>query len=151
MRKMSNLYFIIIRYDPPERKDQAKARLASPWASDIWGLGCLIWEVIPFLGGDLWCIFFIFRCTMAASQQWTNLVGWEISLQPSSHPTRFSSPQFYHIRFYIVSSAEVNISPENQYFCTPPKMALHGNPVTPCHWTVLFLHEAQKRQFFCTL
>merc|ERR1719341_2079371 len=33
------------KYDPPERKDQAKARLASPWAADIWGLGCLIWEV----------------------------------------------------------------------------------------------------------
>jgi len=33
------------KYDPPERKDQTKARLASPWAADIWGLGCLIWEV----------------------------------------------------------------------------------------------------------
>ena len=43
----ANLRCFIIRYDPPERKDQAKARLASPWAADIWGLGCLIWEVIP--------------------------------------------------------------------------------------------------------
>jgi len=33
------------KYDPPERKDQAKARLSTAWAADIWGLGCLIWEV----------------------------------------------------------------------------------------------------------
>ena len=33
------------RYDPPERKDQVKARLATAWAADIWGLGCLVWEV----------------------------------------------------------------------------------------------------------
>jgi len=33
------------KYDPPERKDQSKARLATAWAADIWGLGCLIWEV----------------------------------------------------------------------------------------------------------
>ena len=33
------------KYEPPERKDPSKARLASPWAADIWGLGCLIWEV----------------------------------------------------------------------------------------------------------
>eukprot|EP00090_Calanus_glacialis_P001999 TRINITY_DN11500_c0_g1_i1.p1 TRINITY_DN11500_c0_g1~~TRINITY_DN11500_c0_g1_i1.p1 ORF type:complete len:779 (-),score=257.03 TRINITY_DN11500_c0_g1_i1:196-2532(-) len=33
------------KYSPPERKDPAKARLASVWAADTWGLGCLIWEV----------------------------------------------------------------------------------------------------------
>ena len=40
--------FNLIRYDPPERKDQSKARLATAWAADIWGLGCLIWEVGRF-------------------------------------------------------------------------------------------------------
>jgi len=33
------------KYAPPERKDPAKARLSSSWATDSWGLGCLIWEV----------------------------------------------------------------------------------------------------------
>jgi len=33
------------KYSPPEKKDPAKARLASTWAADSWGLGCLIWEV----------------------------------------------------------------------------------------------------------
>ena len=36
---------LMARYDPPERKDQVKARLATAWAADIWGLGCLVWEV----------------------------------------------------------------------------------------------------------
>ena len=31
-----------------------------------------------------------------------------------------------------------------------PKMALHENPGAPGSWPVIFLHEAQKRQFFCT-
>ena len=46
--------------------------------------------------------------------------------------------------------AEVNISSRNQYFCTWPKMALHGFPGRLGSWTVIFLHEAQKRQYFCT-
>jgi len=33
------------RYLAPERSDSSKARTASSWASDVWGLGCLIWEV----------------------------------------------------------------------------------------------------------
>ena len=33
------------KYSPPERSDHSKARLASSWAADVWGLGCLIWEV----------------------------------------------------------------------------------------------------------
>lgn len=33
------------KYDPPERKDSSKGRLSNPWSADIWGLGCLIWEV----------------------------------------------------------------------------------------------------------
>ena len=36
---------LMARYNPPERKDQVKARLATAWAADIWGLGCLVWEV----------------------------------------------------------------------------------------------------------
>jgi len=33
------------KYSPPERSDPGKARVASSWAADVWGLGCLIWEV----------------------------------------------------------------------------------------------------------
>jgi len=33
------------KYSPPERKDPSKAKLASTWAADSWGLGCLVWEV----------------------------------------------------------------------------------------------------------
>jgi len=33
------------RYLAPENNDSSKARTASSWASDVWGLGCLIWEV----------------------------------------------------------------------------------------------------------
>ena len=40
--------------------------------------------------------------------------------------------------------AEVNISSRNQYFCTCPKMALHGFPGRLGSWTVIFLHEAQE-------
>ena len=49
-----------------------------------------------------------------------------------------------------LSNAEVNISSRNQYFCTCPKMALHGFPGRLSSWTVILLHEAQKRQYFCT-
>ena len=33
------------KYCPPERSDPSKARTASSWGADVWGLGCLIWEV----------------------------------------------------------------------------------------------------------
>ena len=33
------------KYSPPERSDPSKARTSSSWGADVWGLGCLIWEV----------------------------------------------------------------------------------------------------------
>ncbi|CAH1262011.1 SCYL1 [Branchiostoma lanceolatum] len=33
------------RYDPPEKNDLSRGRKAEKWSSDMWGLGCLIWEV----------------------------------------------------------------------------------------------------------
>jgi len=33
------------KYQPPEIKDISKQQFSSDWSSDIWGLGCLIWEV----------------------------------------------------------------------------------------------------------
>ena len=33
------------KYAAPERGDPSKARLSSSWAADVWGLGCLVWEV----------------------------------------------------------------------------------------------------------
>ena len=33
------------KYSPPERTDPSKARTTSSWAADVWGLGCLVWEV----------------------------------------------------------------------------------------------------------
>ncbi|KAG7172298.1 N-terminal kinase-like protein-like [Homarus americanus] len=32
-------------YNPPEKNDPSKMRKSSKWAADVWGLGCLIWEV----------------------------------------------------------------------------------------------------------
>ncbi|KAK9873941.1 hypothetical protein WA026_002294 [Henosepilachna vigintioctopunctata] len=32
-------------YDPPEKTDPSKLRLANKCSADMWGLGCLIWEV----------------------------------------------------------------------------------------------------------
>ncbi|KAL1501027.1 hypothetical protein ABEB36_006432 [Hypothenemus hampei] len=32
-------------YDPPEKEDPSKQRLITKCSSDMWGLGCLIWEV----------------------------------------------------------------------------------------------------------
>jgi len=47
-------------------------------------------------------------------------------------------------------AAEVYISPKINNFSRTPKMALHGNPGTPCPWIVIFLHGPKKRKFFCT-
>ena len=33
------------KYSPPERADTSKARISNSWGADVWGLGCLIWEV----------------------------------------------------------------------------------------------------------
>lgn len=33
------------KYDPPEKVDLRKGMMAKKWSSDMWGLGCLIWEV----------------------------------------------------------------------------------------------------------
>jgi len=33
------------KYQPPESKDLSKQQFSTDWSSDIWGLGCLIWEV----------------------------------------------------------------------------------------------------------
>ena len=33
------------KYSPPERADPSKARISNSWGADVWGLGCLIWEV----------------------------------------------------------------------------------------------------------
>jgi len=33
------------KYDPPEKKDPSKSKQAHPWSADVWGLGCLVWEV----------------------------------------------------------------------------------------------------------
>ena len=33
------------KYSPPERNDPSKARISNSWGADVWGLGCLIWEV----------------------------------------------------------------------------------------------------------
>jgi len=33
------------KYDPPEKKDPTKSKQAHPWSADVWGLGCLVWEV----------------------------------------------------------------------------------------------------------
>ena len=45
-------------------------------------------------------------------------------------------------------SPEVNISPENQYFCTPPKMALHGNPGTPLSMDSIISARSPKKAIF---
>jgi len=34
----------LLKYDPPEKSDSSK-RLVTAWSTDMWGLGCLIWEV----------------------------------------------------------------------------------------------------------
>ncbi|CAH0394139.1 unnamed protein product [Bemisia tabaci] len=33
------------KYDPPEKGDSTRQRLITDWSTDMWGLGCLIWEV----------------------------------------------------------------------------------------------------------
>ncbi|XP_046462437.1 N-terminal kinase-like protein [Daphnia pulex] len=33
------------KYDPPEKVDSLKLKFATKWSADMWGLGCLIWEV----------------------------------------------------------------------------------------------------------
>ncbi|GFG41089.1 hypothetical protein Cfor_03132, partial [Coptotermes formosanus] len=33
------------KYDPPEKSDPSKQRLITKCSTDMWGLGCLIWEV----------------------------------------------------------------------------------------------------------
>ncbi|KAI9559706.1 hypothetical protein GHT06_013711 [Daphnia sinensis] len=33
------------KYDPPEKVDSSKLGSATKWSADMWGLGCLIWEV----------------------------------------------------------------------------------------------------------
>ncbi|XP_052057692.1 N-terminal kinase-like protein isoform X1 [Mytilus californianus] len=33
------------KYDPPEKIDLRKGMMAKKWSSDMWGVGCLIWEV----------------------------------------------------------------------------------------------------------
>eukprot|EP00088_Acartia_fossae_P011296 TRINITY_DN1570_c0_g1_i1.p1 TRINITY_DN1570_c0_g1~~TRINITY_DN1570_c0_g1_i1.p1 ORF type:complete len:717 (-),score=150.80 TRINITY_DN1570_c0_g1_i1:1168-3318(-) len=33
------------KYQPPESKDLSKQQFSTDWSTDIWGVGCLIWEV----------------------------------------------------------------------------------------------------------
>ncbi|KAL4238493.1 N-terminal kinase-like protein [Mactra antiquata] len=36
---------LLERYDPPEKSDLKRGIKGENWSSDMWGLGCLIWEV----------------------------------------------------------------------------------------------------------
>ncbi|XP_021378015.1 N-terminal kinase-like protein [Mizuhopecten yessoensis] len=36
---------ILEKYDPPEKSDLRRGIRGEKWSSDMWGLGCLIWEV----------------------------------------------------------------------------------------------------------
>ena len=33
------------KYDPPEIGDSSKRRMSTPWSRDMWGMGCIVWEV----------------------------------------------------------------------------------------------------------
>lgn len=35
----------LVKYDPPEIGDSSKRRLSTPWSRDMWGMGCIVWEV----------------------------------------------------------------------------------------------------------
>ena len=35
----------LAKYDPPEIGDSSKRRLSTPWSRDMWGMGCIVWEV----------------------------------------------------------------------------------------------------------
>ena len=77
----------------------------------------------------------------------------------------FNDTCFSHLQHLVVGRSEVNISPKNQYFFTPPKMALHGNPGTPLsldsiisarspkkaiflHIVAIYLHRPQRKCYF---
>lgn len=36
---------LLDKYDPPEKNDSVRLKSAKTWSADMWGLGCLIWEV----------------------------------------------------------------------------------------------------------
>ncbi|KAJ8308508.1 hypothetical protein KUTeg_013382 [Tegillarca granosa] len=36
---------VLEKYDPPEKSELRRGIRGEPWSSDMWGLGCLIWEV----------------------------------------------------------------------------------------------------------
>ncbi|PIK61493.1 putative N-terminal kinase-like protein [Apostichopus japonicus] len=42
---VSKLLPSLDKYDPPEKSDTSKRRKVHAWSADMWGLGCLIWEV----------------------------------------------------------------------------------------------------------
>ncbi|XP_050294202.1 N-terminal kinase-like protein [Anthonomus grandis grandis] len=69
-------------YDPPEKNDPSKQRLITKCSSDMWGLGCLIWEVFhgPLNQQSL------LRNYEKLPRQLTNLYSELINSNPQTRP-----------------------------------------------------------------
>ncbi|KAF7266767.1 N-terminal kinase-like protein yata [Rhynchophorus ferrugineus] len=69
-------------YDPPEKNDSGRQRAITKCSSDMWGLGCLIWEVFNgplYQQGSL-------RNSEKIPKQLTNLYSELVGSNPQSRP-----------------------------------------------------------------
>lgn len=69
-------------YDPPEKNDTSKQRFITKCSSDMWGLGCLIWEVC---NGPLYQQNSL-RNSEKIPRQLTNLYSELVGSNPQSRP-----------------------------------------------------------------
>ncbi|XP_030764684.1 N-terminal kinase-like protein isoform X2 [Sitophilus oryzae] len=69
-------------YDPPEKNDPSKQRSITKCSSDMWGLGCLIWEVF---NGPLYQQSSL-RNSEKLPKQLTNLYAELVGSNPQSRP-----------------------------------------------------------------
>ncbi|XP_063584982.1 N-terminal kinase-like protein isoform X2 [Penaeus indicus] len=70
-------------YNPPEKMNPSKMRTTTMWAADMWGLGCLIWEVFNGLLDESFSLKNTQKLPKSLIETYTKLVGANPGTRPN--------------------------------------------------------------------
>ncbi|KAK7067531.1 N-terminal kinase-like protein [Halocaridina rubra] len=70
-------------YNPPEKVEPSKMRTTTKWAADMWGLGCLVWEVFNGLLDQSYSLKNIAKIPKNLVSTYTQLVAGNPSARPN--------------------------------------------------------------------
>ncbi|XP_047501950.1 N-terminal kinase-like protein isoform X2 [Penaeus chinensis] len=70
-------------YNPPEKMNPSKMRTTTMWAADMWGLGCLIWEVFNGLLDESFSLKSTQKLPKSLIETYTKLVGANPGTRPN--------------------------------------------------------------------